>query len=168
MAKSKWILLAEDNEIDADLALRSLGMSEPRAAGLDNDVLLVSDGLQALDCLYRRGEYAGRDESNPAVVLLDIKMPKVGGLEVLRQIKSDPKLKSIPVVMFTSSREEVDLASSYQYGANAYLVKPVGFTEFRAVLDLVRRFWMTMNELPGPGDRPSARSPGSPPLATAA
>jgi CheY-like chemotaxis protein len=150
MAKTKWILLAEDNEIDADLAIRTLSGGESAY-----EVVLASDGLKALDCLYRRGAYENRPAGPPAVVILDIKMPKVDGLEVLRQIKSDPRLKTIPVVMFTSSREEIDLTCCYERGANAYIVKPMHFAEFRTVLQQVRAFWLTMNELP-PGDLPSS------------
>ncbi len=145
MTKQRWILLAEDNPNDADLALRALNAQQP-AGG----VLVATDGSEALDCLYRRGAFAARHEVDPAVVLLDLKMPKVDGLEVLRQIKADPQLKSIPVVVFTSSNQEIDVVRSYQLGANAYVVKPVDFQQFLAVLQEVRTFWIRVNE-PPPG-----------------
>jgi len=141
--KSKWILLAEDNPIDADLTLRAL--SNP---GGEEEIVLVEDGAKALDWLYRRGDYEGRAPGLPTVVMLDMKMPKVDGLEVLQKIKSDPQLRHIPVVMFTSSREESDLVHCYQNGANAYVVKPVAFPEFRAALQQLKAFWVSLNELP--------------------
>lgn len=143
MSEYKWILLAEDNAIDADLALRTMEVNEAK-----EEVVLASDGAEALDCLYRRGAYEARDSGDPALVLLDLKMPKVDGLEVLRQIKADLRLKQIPVVIFSSSREEADLARCYQLGANAYVVKPLVFREYRTILQQVRTFWMTINELP--------------------
>jgi len=141
--KAKWILIAEDNPIDADLALRSL--ASPNGG---EEIVLAEDGAKALDCLYRRGDYEGRSAGLPAMVMLDMKMPKVDGLEVLQKIKSDPQLKHIPVVMFTSSREEYDLLHCYENGANAYVVKPVTFPEFRTALQQLKTFWMTLNELP--------------------
>jgi CheY-like chemotaxis protein len=161
MKEHKWILLAEDNAIDADLALRTMGVNEAKV-----EVVLASDGVEALDCLYRRGAYEARDSGDPAVVLLDLKMPKVDGLEVLRQIKADLRLKQIPVVIFSSSREEADLAQCYQLGANAYVVKPVAFREYRDVLQQVRRFWTTINESPS-GD-PVGNGARTPQLITAA
>ena len=121
----KRILLAEDNENDVELTLSAL-----KECHLSNDVEVVRDGAEALDYLHRRGAFAGRTDGQPAVVLLDLKMPKVSGLDVLRQMKSDPQLKMIPVVVLTSSREEQDLVNSYHLGVNAYIVKPVGFQEF--------------------------------------
>jgi len=155
MTKPKWILLAEDNAIDADLALRALAVNEA-----EDRIVLAPDGAEALDCLYRRGAHEERTSGNPALVLLDLKMPKVDGLEVLRQIKADSRLKHIPVVVFTSSCEESDLTRCYQLGVNAYVVKPVAFQEYRAVLQHVRSFWMTINEPPSDGrvaPRPPAR-----------
>ena len=108
----------------------------------------LRDGAEALDYLYRRGEYAKRENGPPAVILLDLKMPKVGGMEVLRQIKSDAKLKVIPVVVMTSSREEQDLIDSYQLGVNAYVVKPVKFHEFVDAVKQVGGFWGVFNEPP--------------------
>jgi len=143
MSTPKWILLAEDNANDAELALRALSVNQ--ASG---DVIVVCDGAEALDCLHRRGDYQGRHASNPAVVMLDLKMPKVNGLEALQQIKTDARLKNIPVVMFTSSREETDVARSYEFGANAYVVKPVDFKQFISVVKDLRRYWMIINEPP--------------------
>ena len=151
----KWILLAEDNPIDAELAFRALNAN---AGG--GQVVLVTDGAEALNCLYRRASFNAREAGHPTVVLLDLKMPKVDGLGVLRQIKCDSELKHIPVVMFTSSREETDLAHCYELGANAYVVKPVAFAEYRAVLHHVRTFWLEMNELPA-GDPTESQSMAS-------
>lgn len=138
------ILLAEDNAKDVELVLTAL-----EEHNLANEVIVARDGAEALDYLYSRGKFETRtDRQNPVVVLLDMKMPKVDGIEVLKQIKSDPDLKAMPVVMLTSSREEKDLAQSYQLGANAYVVKPVNFQEFlKAVKDL-GAFWALINEPP--------------------
>ena len=141
----KRILLVEDNQKDVDLALAALAESE-----LANEVVVVRDGEQALDYLYQRGSFRLRAPGNPAVVLLDLKLPKVSGLEVLEQIKQDLQLKVIPVVMLTSSREERDLASSYQCGVNAYVVKPVTFSQFVQALRELGVFWAQINE-PPPG-----------------
>jgi CheY-like chemotaxis protein len=141
----KRILLVDDSPRDTELALDALAQHN-----LANEVLALRDGVEALDYLYRRGQFADRAAGQPAVVLLDLKMPKVGGLEVLRQMKSDPQLKMIPVVVLTSSREEQDLDNCYQLGANAYIVKPVGFEEFAEAVRQVGVFWAMMNE-PPPG-----------------
>jgi CheY-like chemotaxis protein len=109
---------------------------------------VVRDGVEALDYLYRRGRYASRQPDTPALVLLDLKMPKVTGLEVLQQIKADPALKMIPVVMLTSSREEGDLIRSYQLGVNAYVVKPVDFPDFIDAVRQIGGFWAVINETP--------------------
>jgi len=119
------ILLVDDSPRDTEMALDALA-----TYNLANEVVTLRDGAEALDYLYRRGPFADRTNEQPAVILLDLKMPKVDGLEVLRQIKGDPDLKAIPVVMMTSSREEQDLIKSYHLGVNAYVVKPVGFHEF--------------------------------------
>ena len=139
------ILLAEDSDRDAELALDALDQHN-----LVNEVTRVRDGAEALDYLYRRGQFAGRPHGNPAVVLLDLKMPKVDGMEVLRQIRNDPQLKFIPVVVMTSSREEQDLIKSYELGVNAYVVKPVNFGEFVDAVKQVGGFWAVVNE-PPPG-----------------
>jgi CheY-like chemotaxis protein len=135
--------MAEDSINDVELTLAAL--AEHRLA---NQVDVVRDGAEALDYLYRRGAYSARAAANPAVVLLDLKMPKVNGLEVLRQIKSDPALQTIPVVMLTSSREEGDLLASYELGVNAYVVKPVEFNDFMSAVRQLGGFWAIVNEVP--------------------
>ena len=115
---------------------------------LANEVVVVRDGAEALDYLYRRGSYRLREEGNPVVVLLDLKMPKVDGLEVLRQIKQDERLRQVPVVMLTSSREESDLVASYRLGVNAYVVKPVEFSRFVEAVRRLGVFWAVINEAP--------------------
>jgi CheY-like chemotaxis protein len=139
------ILLVDDSPRDTELALDAL-----EAHHLSNEVVTLRDGAEALDFLYRRGPFAGRTDGHPAVVLLDLKMPKVDGTEVLRQIKSDPDLRMIPVVIMTSSREERDLLESYKLGVNAYVVKPVNFHEFVDAVKLIGGFWAVLNE-PPPG-----------------
>ena len=141
----KRILLVDDSPRDTELALDALEQNN-----LANEVVALRDGAEALDYLYRRGEFADRPNGNPAVILLDLKMPKVDGIEVLRQIRSDPRLKMIPVVVLTSSREEQDLVRSYELGVNAYIVKPVQFQEFVEAVKLVGAFWAVVNE-PPPG-----------------
>ena len=145
MNSLKRILLAEDNPNDVELTLTALAENN-----LANEVVVVHDGAEALDFLYRRGRFQNRNPENPAVVLLDLKMPKVDGLEVLRSVKTNDSLKTIPVVILTSSREERDLIESYKLGVNAFVVKPV---DFRAFLDVVKElgmFWAVINE-PPPG-----------------
>lgn len=139
------ILIAEDSDRDAELTMDALSQNN-----LVNNVLRVRDGAEALDYLYRRGQFADRPAGNPAVVMLDLKMPKVDGIEVLRQIKGDPQLRMIPVVVLTSSREEQDLVTSYQLGVNAYIVKPVQFPAFVDAVKLLGAFWAVVNE-PPPG-----------------
>lgn len=143
MAELKRILLAEDNPHDLELTLAAL-----QQHGLANEIVAVRDGAAALDYLYGRGAYAGRPPGNPALVLLDLKMPKIDGIEVLRQIKGDPALKTIPTVMLTSSREEADVIRSYQLGVNAYVVKPVEFGEFMDAVRQLGGFWALVNEAP--------------------
>jgi CheY-like chemotaxis protein len=150
MTDLKRILLAEDNEHDVELTLSAL--SEYRLA---NEVVVTRDGAEALDYLYRRGAFRLREEGNPVVVLLDLKMPKVDGLEVLRRIKEDDSLRQIPVVMLTSSREENDLVESYRLGVNAYVVKPVEFSQFVQAVRELGVFWAVINEAP-PGSVPKA------------
>jgi two-component system, response regulator len=137
----RWILLAEDDPKDAELTKRALAEAD---AG---EVVVAQDGAEAMACLREHAE-CGATHVRPCVVLLDLKMPKVDGLEVLRQIKTDPALRTIPVVMLTSSRQEEDVAQSYDLGANAYVVKPVSFAEFRQALRHVGSFWAAINELP--------------------
>lgn len=140
---TKWILLAEDDPRDAQLTTRALAESKA-----PDDVVIARDGAETLDYLFGRALASHGSRTRPCVVLLDLKMPKVNGLEVLRTIKNDPHLRTIPVVMLTSSRQEQDVAESYQLGANAYVVKPVSFAEFRAALKEVGSFWAVINELP--------------------
>jgi len=140
------ILLAEDNNNDLELTMAAL-----RSHRVVNDVDVVRDGAEALDYLYRRGQFAGHPRGPLALVLLDLNMPKVNGLEVLRQIKSDPDLRLTPVVMLTSSREEVDLLRSYELGVNAYVVKPVAFGEFMEAVKQLGAFWAVLNERPSFG-----------------
>ncbi len=143
MTELRKILLAEDNANDVELTLAAL-----RENNLANEVVVVRDGEQALDFVYRRNAYASRGNDHIALILLDLKMPKIDGLEVLRQLKSDPQLKSIPVVILTSSREEQDLIRSYNLGVNAYVVKPVDFGEFINAVKLLGGFWAVVNEPP--------------------
>jgi CheY-like chemotaxis protein len=137
----KRILLAEDSDNDIELTLAAL-----QECHLANSVDVVRDGAEALDYLYRRGTHASDKTELPGVVLLDLKMPRVDGLEVLRQLKSDQKLKRIPVVMLTSSREEQDLVHSYDLGVNAFVVKPVDFAQFVEAIRTLGVFWAIVNE----------------------
>jgi len=146
----KRILLVEDSPRDAELILDALDANQ-----LANEVVHVRDGAEALDYLYRRGQFADRPDGQPALMLLDLKLPKVDGLEVLRQLKGDATLKMIPVVMMTSSREERDLLESYQLGVNAYVVKPMKFQDFVEAVKHVGVFWAFINEVP-PGSLQSA------------
>lgn len=139
----KRILYAEDDPNDVELTLS--GFSE---LNLANEIIVVRDGVEALDYLYCRGTFSDRPKGNPAVVLLDIKMPLMNGLEVLRQMKSDSDLKTIPVVMLTSSGEETDLVRSYELGVNAYVVKPVKFQDFVEAIKQLGIFWAVINEPP--------------------
>ncbi|MCK9386899.1 MAG: response regulator [Sulfuritalea sp.] len=143
MSELKPILLAEDNPQDAELILEALADNK-----LANRVTLVRDGVEALEYLRSEGKYATRKPGIPAVVVLDIKMPRMDGIEVLRAIRADPALKLVPVVMLTSSREEQDLIRSYSLGSNAYVVKPVKFAEFIDAVKQVGVFWAVLNELP--------------------
>ena len=141
----KPILLVEDDPRDLELTLVALERSQ-----LANEVIIVRDGEAALEYLNRAGEYAGRAEGNPAVVLLDLKLPKVNGLEVLQSVRGTEPLRSIPVVMLTSSHEETDVLRSYQLGVNAYVVKPVEFKQFVEAIADLGIFWAVLNE-PPPG-----------------
>jgi CheY-like chemotaxis protein len=139
------ILMVEDDAKDVELTLTAL-----EEYNLANEVIVTRDGEQALDYLYCRGEYKTRSGGNPAVMLLDLKLPKVDGLEVLKQIKSDGDLRMIPVVVLTSSKEEKDMVASYKLGVNAYVVKPVDFHEFVNAIKELGVFWAIINE-PPPG-----------------
>jgi CheY-like chemotaxis protein len=154
MINAKRILLVEDNANDLELTLEALAQHN-----LANEVVVTRDGTEALDYLYRRGSFEMREEGNPAVVLLDLKMPKMDGLEVLRQVKSDPDLKVIPVVLLTSSNEESDVVKSYEMGVNAYVVKPVDFHEFVDAVGELGLFWSIVNVPPPSRGRNRAISP---------
>jgi len=146
IAELKHILLAEDNANDVELTLAAL-----RENHVINEVVVVRDGAEALDYLYRRNRFADRVGGNPALVLLDLKMPKVDGIEVLRQVKSTPALRTIPVVVLTSSREEQDLVRTYDLGVNAYVVKPIDFHEFMDAVKVLGGFWAVVNQPPPNG-----------------
>jgi CheY-like chemotaxis protein len=141
--KLRPILLVEDNLNDVELALSALKRNR-----IANEVIVARHGGEALDYLHRRAEHAERSAEDPVFILLDLKMPKVDGLEVLRQIKSDEHLKMIPVVMLTSSSEEADLVRSYQLGVNAYVIKPVDFAQFVQVIKELGIFWAVINTTP--------------------
>jgi two-component system response regulator len=142
------ILLAEDNETDAEMTIRAL-----RRQNLANNLVWVKDGAEALDFIFRRGAYASRPDGAPKLVLLDLKMPKVDGIEVLRQIKSNEETKSMPVVMLTSSSEERDIVASYAFGVNSYVVKPVDFSSFVAEVAKTGCYWVLVNRLPAEFER---------------
>ncbi|MBA2934222.1 response regulator [Sphingomonas sp. CGMCC 1.13654] len=150
MADLKPILLVEDSPKDVELTLAALEQCQ-----LANAVIVVRDGAEALDYLFSRGSFANRETADPAVVLLDLKLPKVDGLEVLEQIKKDAHLKGTPVVMLTSSREERDLVRSYSLGVNAFVVKPVAFDQFFEAIRDLGMFWAVLNEPPPRGSAPS-------------
>jgi CheY-like chemotaxis protein len=139
------ILMVEDDPKDVELSLTAL-----EEYNLANEVIVARDGVEALDYLYSRGEFEGRPKENPAVILLDLKLPNIDGLEVLQQVKSDENLKLIPVVVLTSSKEEKDMIASYKLGVNAYVVKPVDFHEFVNAIKELGAFWAIINE-PPPG-----------------
>ena len=138
------ILLVEDNPHDAEMAIRAL-----KKNNLANNVLHVADGVEALDFIFARGAYSGRKiESGPKVILLDLKLPKVDGLEVLKAIKSDPRTKIIPVIALTSSSEEKDIIESYRLGVNSYIVKPVDFDKFVEAIKGLGFYWLLLNQSP--------------------
>lgn len=143
MKQSRRILLVEDDLKDVELTINALS-----EYNLTNDMLVMRDGAEALDYLYRRGRFTNEPGGHPIVILLDLKMPKVDGIQVLRQIKGDKHLQTIPVVILTSSRESRDLESCYQLGVNAYVVKPVKFVEFMNAVKQVGMFWALINEPP--------------------
>ncbi|RJP64967.1 MAG: response regulator [Ignavibacteriales bacterium] len=143
MSGFKTILLAEDNPKDVELTLEALS-----EFNLANQVVAVKDGVEVMEYLQYKGKYQNRVQENPAVILLDIKMPRMDGIEVLNAIRNDPALKRLPVVMLTSSKEEPDLKRCYELGANAYVVKPVDFTDFIEAVKQVGVFWAVINELP--------------------
>ena len=148
------ILLAEDDPRDVELTLSAL-----EEFHLANRVVVVGDGAEALDYLYCRGNFKNRTNGNPILLLLDLKMPKVNGLEVLKLIKADKDLKTIPVVVLTSSRETPDVVECYQHGVNAYVVKPVDFGDFMKAVKQLGVFWAAVNEPPPPCTRPATPPP---------
>lgn len=143
MIEVRPILLVEDDRKDVELTLAAFSESN-----INNEILVVRDGVEALDYLYRRGKYAARADGHPLVILLDLKLPRLDGIQVLQNLKADSQLKSIPVVMLTSSREERDVVRSYDLGANAYVVKPVDFHEFSAAIKEIGLFWTVVNHPP--------------------
>jgi len=145
--ESKVILLVEDNPDDEALTLRAFAKNT-----IGNRIVVVRDGAEALDWLFRRGTHAERHEPDPQVVLLDLKLPKVDGLEVLRQLRADPKTKFLPVVILTSSKEESDLLRGYELRANSYIRKPVDFARFVESVREIGMYWLVLNE-PPPGQR---------------
>jgi len=143
MAKIRTILLAEDNPKDVELTLEAMAENN-----LANNIIVVKDGVEALEYLRCQGKFKLRKTGNPALILLDIKMPRMDGIETLRNIRSDATLKRIPVVVLTSSSEEKDLFDTYDLGVNAYVVKPVGFQQFIEAVKQIGVFWAFLNELP--------------------
>jgi len=137
------VLLVEDSKADAEMTLRTL-----KRRGIANNIEWVRDGVEALEYLYCTGAYAGRTNGYPKLVLLDLKMPRMDGLQVLERMKQDPRTSTIPVVMMTSSREEGDLLASYRLGVNSFIVKPVDFSEFAETVAQVGMYWMIANEAP--------------------
>jgi two-component system response regulator len=147
LVKDRIILLVEDNPDDEELTIRAL-----RKNGIANELVVARDGVQALDYLFGQGEWAGRDmNSMPAVVLLDLKLPRVDGLEVLEKMRSDPRTELVPVVVLTSSREEQDILKSYSLRVNSYVRKPVDFTEFTDAVKHLGMYWLLLNEIPPRG-----------------
>jgi CheY-like chemotaxis protein len=144
MNEQHVILLVEDNASDEELTLRAL-----KKSNIGNKVVVTRDGSAALDYLFARGTYAGRDiKELPQVVLLDLNLPKMGGLEVLRAIRADERTKLLPVVILTSSKEDKDLAGGYEFGANSYIVKPVDFTRFAEAVRQLGMYWLVLNQRP--------------------
>ncbi len=151
MSQPRWILLVEDDANDAQFTVRVLVDPQSPVA-----VVHVRDGVEAMDCLYHREAFQKREAGLPAMLLLDLKLPRVDGFEVLRQIKNDTVLRTVPVLVFTSSREPSDLARCYQLGTNAYVVKPVDFHQFVEAIKHVGAFWSVINE-PPPGSKGESR-----------
>ena len=147
MIELKKILLVEDNPNDIELTLEAL-----EEQNLANRVIVLNDGVEVMDYLSYKGPYSNREKENPAVILLDIKMPRMDGIEVLQAIKNNQELKAIPVVMLTSSREEPDLKKCYELGVNAYVVKPVNFKDFFEAVKNLGVFWAVLNEIPRGGE----------------
>ena len=153
MADLRPILLVEDSPKDLELTLAALAKCQ-----LANEIVVARDGAEALDWFERRGQFNDHPPGDPAVVLLDLKLPKVDGLEVLEKVKRDPRHRQVPIVMLTSSREEKDLVRSYDLGVNAFVVKPVDFNEFFTAIQDLGMFWAILNEPPPPGSGQSMRT----------
>lgn len=149
MSHLRPILLAEDNPNDVELTLTAL-----HSLNLANEIVVVNDGAQVMDFLRRQAEFSTRPALPPAVIMLDLKMPRVDGLEALQQIRSDPELRMLPIVILTSSREESDVVKGYSLGANAYVVKPVDFDQFISAVSQLGVFWALINE-PPPSNKPA-------------
>ena len=139
-----YILLVDDSELDVEMTLRALN-----DAGVANPVKVIADGADALDFLLRRGQFTGRPEGNPLLILMDVKMPRMDGIETLNEIRCVESLDSIPVVMLTSSRQDTDILKSYKFGANAYVIKPVDYDEFTKTIYAINLFWIVTNQPPG-------------------
>jgi two-component system response regulator len=140
----KSILLVEDNPDDVELTLRALKLNS-----IKNEIVVAKDGVEALDFLFGTGKYAGRDlDDLPALIMLDLKLPKIDGLEVLRKIRADERIRLLPVVILTSSKEEQDLISGYALGTNSYVLKPVDFNQFTRAVGLLGMYWLLINEPP--------------------
>lgn len=150
MAELKPLLLVEDSANDLELTLAALA-----EIPLENQIEVARDGAEALDYIFRRGAYENRTSLDPAVILLDLKLPKIDGLEVLARVKGDPGTRNLPIVVLTSSREESDIVRSYNLGVNAFVVKPLGFKDFFEVIRDLGIFWTSHNEAPGSGAWPS-------------
>ena len=157
MTSGMEILLVEDNPEDVEITLRTF-----RKYNLSNKIHVVRDGEEALECIFCTGRYAGRSpSSDPRLILLDLKLPKVDGIEILERCKSDPRTKSIPVVVLTSSREERDLVNSYNLGVNSFVVKPVDFSQFTEAVRRLGLYWMVLNQLPSDMHAEGGRTGGS-------
>jgi CheY-like chemotaxis protein len=152
----KKILLVDDSPRDTEMTINVL-----EQYNLANEVTTLRDGAEALDYMYRRGDFATRSDADPAVIMLDLKMPRVDGLEVLRQLKADARFRAIPIVVMTSSREDQDLNKCYELGVNAYVVKPLSFHEFIEAVKTLGAFWAVLNEIPPKGSHPP-HSPSPP------
>lgn len=142
-AEVKRILIVDDSPKDVELTIAALAEKN-----LANEVIVAEDGIEALDYLYKRGKFAGIDNGNPAIILLDIKMPRMNGIEVLKHIRANPNFKFIPIIMVTSSCEERDLVESYKLGANSYVVKPVDIVQFIDAIKVLGQYWAVINQPP--------------------
>ena len=157
MTNGMEILLVEDNPEDVEITLRAFQKYK-----LSNKIHVVQDGEEALECIFCTGRYAGRSVgSDPRLILLDLKLPKVDGIEILQRCKSDPRTKGIPIVILTSSREERDLVNSYNLGVNSYVVKPVDFSQFTEAVRRLGLYWMVLNQLPSDMHAEGGRTGGS-------